>query len=89
VATHTQQQKPHKEQLNNFTLFLSEIGQKFKAGSIKVIYSILKYPLPKIPGAPTNATSTLSLGWNRLRTHHLKIPKVLTHELPHNHSKNL
>ncbi len=87
MATHTQQQKPHKE-LNNFTLFFSETWQRFRAGAVEVIYSILEYPLPKSPGAPTNATCTISLGWNRLCTHHLKIPKVLTHELPHNHSRN-
>jgi hypothetical protein len=88
VATHTQQQKPHRKKLNNFTLFLSETGQKFKARLIKVIYYILQYPLPKSLGTSTNATSTLSLGWNKLHTHHLKIPKVHAHELPHNHSKN-
>jgi hypothetical protein len=31
------------------------------------------------PQAPTDVTGTLSLGWKRLHTHHLKIPKVITH----------
>jgi hypothetical protein len=88
VAIHTQQQKPHRDQLNNFAWFLQEIGQKSRARLIMVIYFILQYPLPKNLRAPTNATSTLSLRWNKLHTHHLKIPKVITHELPHNHSRN-
>jgi hypothetical protein len=49
------------------------------------------YPLvspSQKPRSSHNATCTLSLGWNTLCTHHLKIPKVITHELPHNHSKN-
>jgi hypothetical protein len=40
------------------------------------MYFILQYPLPKSLGAPTNAVGTFSLGWNRLRIHHLKIPKL-------------
>jgi hypothetical protein len=62
--------------------------EKFRAWWVKVIYSILQYPLPKSLGPPTNASCTFSLGWNRLHIHHLKIPKVITHELPRNHSRN-
>jgi len=52
---------------------------KFKVGSIKVIYYILQYPLPKKLEAPIDAVCTISLGWNMLCTHHFKIPKVITH----------
>jgi hypothetical protein len=81
--------KPHKNHLNNFTWFLSKIWHGFKAGSIKVTYSILQYPLLKNPKAPTTTAVTLTLGWNKLLLHHLKIPKIITHELPHNRSRNL
>jgi len=80
--------KPHRSHLNSFTWFFSEIWQGFRARLVKVIYYILQYPLPKNLGTPTTITSILSLKWNRLLIHHLKIPKVITHELPHNHSKN-
>jgi hypothetical protein len=80
--------KPHKNDLNNFTWFLLEIWQGFKARLVKVIYSIIQYPLPKNLGAPTTMARTLSLGWNKLLIHHLKTPKGITHELPHNHFKN-
>jgi hypothetical protein len=76
MTTHTQQQKPHWKKLNNFTWFLLETRQRFKVGSVKVICSILQYAFPKSLRAPTNATGIFSLGWNKLCTHHLKIPKV-------------
>jgi hypothetical protein len=43
--------------------------------------NIFYYPVSpsQKPQAPTDETGTLSLGWKRLHTHHLKIPKVITH----------
>jgi hypothetical protein len=35
---------------------------KIQGRLVKVIYSILQYPLPKSPRAPTNAAGTFSLG---------------------------
>jgi hypothetical protein len=51
------------------------------------IFYYLASPSQK-PQNSHNAIGTISLGWNTLRTHHMKIPKVITHGLPHNHSRN-
>ncbi len=54
TTTHTQQHKPHRDQFNYFTLFLLEIGQRFRVGSMDVIYYILQYPfILKNLGTPT------------------------------------
>jgi hypothetical protein len=58
-----------------------------RIGECNLFYSPVS-PCSQNPRSSHNATSTLSLGWNTLHTDHIKIPKVIKHELPHNHSKN-
>jgi hypothetical protein len=43
--------------------------------------NIFYYPVSpsQKPWAPIDVAGTLSLRWNRLHIHHLKIPKVITH----------
>jgi hypothetical protein len=57
-----------------------------KISEYNIFYFLVS--LSQKPRSSHNATCTLSSLWNTLRTHHLKIPKVITHGLPHNHSKN-
>jgi hypothetical protein len=58
-----------------------------KISECNLFYSQVS-PYSQNPQNSHNVAGTLSSGWNTLHTHHFKIPKVIKHELPHNHSKN-
>jgi hypothetical protein len=66
---------------------VSNIEQRFRAGTMSTINSTPQYPLsPKTSGAPTMQ----QVFFSRQNTFYIqfRIPNNIKYELPHNHSKN-